>query len=106
MTIFNQANFAYDKILHRKHPKGFSQTVPDQSLSLRDLVSRYTRGQGVTGRTDVYFDDVDGDYLDLGMMDKLELTAYAELVNDSAREVIERMNAPKASPAPPPASAE
>lgn len=51
-----------------EHPQGETMTVPDQTLSLRTLVERYTRGQSVPllgGAVFVEDDDVHLDKMDL-----------------------------------------
>lgn len=53
-----------------------SMTIPDQSMSIRTILDRYSRGLPVTGRTDEYYDEEDTmpDYrtLDLTEIDDLK----------------------------------
>ena len=48
-----------------------SQTVPDMTLSLQELVERYTRGQSVATFTPVYYGE-DEEFADVSRMDPIE----------------------------------
>lgn len=48
-----------------------SETVPDQSLSVNEMLSRYQRGLPITGYTPQYYDE--DDYPNLADMDILEI---------------------------------
>ena len=60
-----------------------SVTVPDQTLSLKELVSRYTRGQSVEQFSAVYTDDPD--LTGLVGLDAVERVAALRSVKDVIR---------------------
>jgi hypothetical protein len=76
------------KIKHSLNAKDFpvegkkftlpSMTVPDQTMSIRTILDRYSRGLPVGGRVDEYYDEEDTmpDYR------TLDLTEIAELQNE------------------------
>lgn len=47
MRVFNQWTYATRPTL--AHDFGVSQTVPDQTLTVRQILERYARGQSITG---------------------------------------------------------
>lgn len=53
-----------------------SETVPGQHLSLRELLTRFTRGQGVSIRNDVVEDFQADNIPDFSKMDKMELLEF------------------------------
>lgn len=57
---------------------GKSKTVPEQTLSLKELVRRHQTGQLVETRSPVY-DDAD-EQLDLSRMDKVQLAVHTQEV--------------------------
>jgi len=62
-----------------------SMTVPDQTMSIRTILERYSRGLPVGGRLDEYYDEDDTmpDYR------TLDLTEIADL-KESAKSTIEK----------------
>lgn len=52
-----------------------SQTVPDQTMSIKTILERYTRGLPIGGRTDIYYDEDDTmpDYRTLDLAEIQEL---------------------------------
>jgi hypothetical protein len=56
-----------------------SQTVPDMTLSLQELVQRYTRGQSVATFTPVYYGE-DEEFADVSRMDPIERIEYARYI--------------------------
>lgn len=58
-----------------------SQTVPDMTLSLQELVSRYTRGQSVATFTPVYYGEEE-EFADVSRMDPLERLEYARYIRE------------------------
>ncbi len=62
-----------------------SQTVPDMTLSLQELVQRYTRGQSVATFTPVYYGE-DEEFADVSRMDPLERLEYARYIREKISE--------------------
>jgi hypothetical protein len=58
-----------------------SQTVPDMTLSLQELVERYTRGQSVATFTPVYYGE-DEEFADVSRMDPIERIEYARYIRE------------------------
>lgn len=72
---------------------GPSQTVPDMTLTVPELLERYTRGQELPGRTPIY--NGDGDFPDISrftIQEKMDYARDLERVirarRDEAREQI------------------
>jgi hypothetical protein len=62
-----------------------SQTVPDMTLSLQELVERYTRGQSVATFTPVYYGE-DEEFADVSRMDPIERIEYARYIREKIAE--------------------
>jgi hypothetical protein len=62
-----------------------SQTVPDMTLSLQELVERYTRGQSVATFTPVYYGE-DEEFADVSRMDPIERIEYARFIREKISE--------------------
>ena len=62
-----------------------SQTVPDMTLSLQELVQRYTRGQSVATFTPVYYGE-DEEFADVSRMDPMERLEYARYIREKIGE--------------------
>jgi hypothetical protein len=62
-----------------------SQTVPDMTLSLQELVERYTRGQSVATFTPVYYGE-DEEFADVSRMDPVERIEYARFIREKIAE--------------------
>lgn len=73
-------------------PYGESETVPDQSMSMREIISRYARGLPVnTGmRTDAYYDE-GSDFPDTTGMDLAELQELRMKYNEELNEIKRRI---------------
>lgn len=76
-----------------------SMTVPDQTLPLRTLIERYTRGQSVPVIQQDYNDDPMWDGVE--NLSKLELLDRAMEVGESIREFQKPKPKPEPAPAPP-----
>lgn len=68
-----------------KSSKEPSQTVPDMTLSLQELVERYTRGQSVATFTPVYYGE-DEEFADVSRMDPIERIEYARFIREKIAE--------------------
>jgi hypothetical protein len=62
-----------------------SQTVPDMTLSLSELVQRYTRGQSVATFTPVYHGEEE-EFADVSRMDTIERIEYARYIREKIAE--------------------
>jgi hypothetical protein len=85
-TFMNYGQFEND------HEKGFgpSQTIPDQTMSIRELVRRYASGLPLGGSKEPIYEGEDGDgidprRLDLAERQELEIAARQELAEIEAR---------------------
>lgn len=67
MRIVNAYSFDFDPLVHAQQFVGESMTIPDQSLSIRDLINRYTMGRPIPTAEGVYTGD-DDDLPDLDRM--------------------------------------
>jgi hypothetical protein len=71
-----------------------SLTVPDQAMSIKEILSRFSRGLNVNGFTPIY-DDVEttDDFLpDPRTLDLAERQEYAEIFRDEFNEIQKRKN--------------
>ncbi len=66
-----------------------SLTVPDQTMSIRTILERYSRGLPIGGRTDIYYDEED-DLPDPRTLDLAERQELAELYKNEINEVKSR----------------
>jgi hypothetical protein len=62
-----------------------SMTVPDQTMSIRTILERYSRGLPVGGRTDIYYDEDDT----LPDPRTLDLTERQELAEQFVKEIVD-----------------
>lgn len=74
-----------------------SLTVPDQSMSIRTILERYSRGLPVGGRLDIYYDEEDTlpDIKTLDLADRQELAeTYENEINEikSRKKVINNVD--------------
>lgn len=60
---------------------GVSATIPDQALTVQEIMRRYARGLSVEGRNPVYNEDVDFDF------DRLDLSEKAELIEQNKARI-------------------
>lgn len=63
-----------------KKVKGESKTVPDQSLTVRELLTRYAHGQELQGQKTPFYEDEDAPHMgiDLRMLDLTEIQELME----------------------------
>lgn len=81
-----------------EHPKGVSMTIPDQTLSLRELVARHTRGQSVPQHIGVFDDDNDNLMPELDKMDTLQKVDYLQSLKQSIQQTQQDLAKPKPTP--------
>lgn len=75
-----------------------SATIPGQTLSLKELLTRYTRGQSIETFTPVYDE---GYYPDTSRMDKLDKLDLARQLKTSIEDIQKRKpKADSGDPAP------
>ena len=67
-----------------------SLTVPDQSMSIRTILERYSRGLPVGGRLDEYYDEEDTmpDYRTLDLVDIQELQQQVKTTFEKHRKKV------------------
>jgi hypothetical protein len=89
MKIKNFLNYGQ---FQKDHEKDFgpSQTVPDQTMSIRELVRRYASGLPLGGSKEPIYEGEDGDgidprRLDLAERQELEIAARQELAEIETR---------------------
>lgn len=81
--------FNYD---FKKYGEDFTKpslTVPDMTMSLRELVERFTRGQEVPYRTPMY--DENEDYHELEKLDKIEKLERAKQIRKGIKDMQEEL---------------
>lgn len=103
----------HDPSAGREIPVGPSLTIPDQAMSLEELIARHTRGQSVVQLQPVYLGE-DEDTPDVTRMDKIEqieygrsLATYTQGLRDRLRKKLDPDPVdPPADPVDPPADPE
>jgi len=90
-NIFNAHEFTDNEVISEP-----SQTIPDQSMSVRELLQRYASGLPLGGSKEPIYEGEDGDgidprRLDLAERQELEIAARQELA-----EIEERLKSKKA----------
>lgn len=79
--------FSYDsEKSHKETPKGVSKTIPEMTLSLRELLERYTRGQNIEIFHPTYLGE-DDEMPDMSVIGRM--TPQERL--DLAREIREKI---------------
>lgn len=102
MRCINQFN--YDSTVGREPGGGVSLTIPDQTMSLRELVTRFARGQEVPIFEPIY-NDLEEDFPDVSRMDTLERLDLARNIKQAVaveRENIVAKRKQRATVPPPP----
>ncbi len=75
-----------------------SETIPDQALSLHELLQRHTRGQEIPMRSPQYeFEELELEQLEEGIveplkMDKLEQLDYGKALKKGILELTDKVN--------------
>lgn len=66
---------------HLEHPKGVSMTVPDESLTIKEILERFRRGQplSIHTRETLYDPDATFDSQDLEEVGRMDITDRSEL---------------------------
>jgi len=67
-----------------------SLTVPDQTMSIRTILERYSRGLPIGGKTDMYYDEEDTmpDYRTLDLVDIQELQEEVKTTFEKHRKKV------------------
>lgn len=98
-TQFNRASFM-DKRYHKA--KGISKTIPDQAMSVREIIERSVRGLPTTGaRVPVYLGD-DHDLPDVEKMDLIDIHNARQEAQQTVNEIQEKLQKPKKRSQPKP----
>lgn len=81
----------YHKRIKPEGEKGFgkSETVPNQAMSIREILSRFAKGQDITGIRKS--EDLEEDYTDFEKMDKFERMDYAREHKEYIKELQQEM---------------
>ena len=82
MRVKNSLNYDYTEEKGEINTLS-SMTIPDQTMSIRNIVDRYTRGLPVTGFTPVY----DGEDFYMPDPKTLDLVERAEMLENIKQEV-------------------
>lgn len=89
--VVSSANFNdYAGSLVGEEGGGISETVPDQSLTLRQLLTRYSQGQPVSGFEPTYSEEFIPDFRN---MDLAEVQEYRERIINTQNDLIMTMDA-------------
>lgn len=83
--IKNSAN-ANDYPKNYRDCGGKSATVPDQTLPLREIVKRYTRGVPLPQVAGGYFDEEDSDGVDIRTLDISEVDEMVKKARETVKE--------------------
>lgn len=85
MKFKNHYNSVPDK---GEHNDEASQTVPDQSLSVEEIMERYAKGLTLHGQTPVWMNDDDDD-LSFDDWDRLDFAEKEAIINRNKEEFFE-----------------
>lgn len=81
-TPFNDVNPTQPEI-NRKP----SMTIPDQSMSVQEIMERYARGLPIAGQKVPLYDGEEGDFPDLSKMDLADRQQYLEDRRDELSDI-------------------
>lgn len=98
MTIINWANYDPNNVKGEINNSP-SLTVPGMTLSLKQLLERFVRGESVTTFQPVYLGD-DSDMPDLSRMDTIEKIEMAAEIKAAIRHHQNRPKPPQEAPPP------
>lgn len=68
-----------------------SMTVPDQSMTLRELLIRYAKGLPLEGAKTPVFEGEDGNEIDIEKLDLAEREELAEMARKELKDISERI---------------
>jgi len=88
MKIKNQFNAVPDEGQVNNEP---SKTVPDQSMTLRELLVRYAKGLPLEGAKTPIFEGPDGSEIDVEKLDLAEREELAEQARQELKDITERI---------------
>lgn len=85
--IVTSMSFVFDPGKHTHHPTGKSLTVPDQSLTVRQLFERYRVGRPLPDMGEgVFTGDGEESFVDIERMDKLQKLDFKRQLDDYVDE--------------------
>lgn len=87
--VFNQYNHTQRTSVRNSLGGGISMTVPDQSMTLKQILTRFAHGHVPTGREGFYLEEEDIPYNNGIDVRKLDLSEIADLKNSNI-EYIQR----------------
>lgn len=97
--IKNSLNASYFKKQNQVFTQK-SQTVPDQSLTMRQLLDRYAKGLPLEAKEPVYYGE-DTEIPNFKKMDLTELAEYRENLNEDIKRLSKKERRKKAVDTPP-----
>lgn len=90
-------NSLYPSCIDYESCEGVTQTIPDQSLTVRQILDRFTRGLGVPGGKLPMFYGEDVEYPDF---DRMDISERHDWVRDSKQFVDETFRKANEKPEP------
>ena len=93
MNYRNVRSYDYSKDSDRESPVGSSKTIPDETLSLQELLEKHTRGQYVAQLTPEFFGEEE--WPDFEKMDKVDRQEYARQLRISVNDLRLRLERAK-----------
>jgi hypothetical protein len=88
MKIRNVFNTTPDEGQINNEP---SKTVPDQSMTLRELLVRYAKGLPLEGAKTPVFEGEDGSEIDIEKLDLAEREELAEMARQELKDISDRI---------------
>lgn len=94
-TYRSQGNYEESQIFGGEYeiPFGPSETIPDQSRSVQELIERHQRGQAIRGGQPVYYNDED--VPEIEKMDFAEKRSFYETLKTNEAEILKFLNEQK-----------
>lgn len=91
-TIMTRKHFNFDVNVHGTYvdPDEISETIPDQSLTVKEILERHTRGQETVSYNVVYDTDLEKGYPDISKMSTIEKAELALNYSDSVKDMAEQ----------------
>lgn len=87
-TQYNKDQFSRDGEKNNKP----SVTIPDQSMTVKEIMSRFARGLSVTGNKVPVYNGEDDDMPDLSRLDLVERQEVLEQVEQEVKDIKARIN--------------
>lgn len=85
--VFNQYNHNQRTSVRNSAGGGISMTVPDQTMTLKQILTRFAHGHAPTGREGIYLEEEDIPYNNGIDVRKLDLSELADLKNSNLQYI-------------------